>query len=192
MPPRNQGKRERGELPDLARLVIFDEQLREVAADRQAVLAAAEAAAEALDRSDERDADEKVRLLGYLANAERALGNYDRAASRLGECLAVAEQTGDERAVTVTLIRLGEVFRSAERLVDAERYLRMALARSRGGSLEDFALQHLGKCLTDAGRLDDARGYLSEALRIREAKADPDLVSSTRAALERVDRLRAV
>jgi hypothetical protein len=47
----------------------------------------------------------------------------------------------------------------------------------------DFALQHYGKHLIDAGRVEEAVVCLREALRLRQAKGDKELIESTIKAL---------
>jgi tetratricopeptide (TPR) repeat protein len=48
---------------------------------------------------------------------------------------------------------------------------------------EDFALQHLGKCLVEMGRVDEAIACFDRALILRWMKADPELIASTEEAL---------
>lgn len=177
-------------LPDLSSFVAFDERLREVPTDRVAIEGALACALRGLAAAsavgDERAI---VRLLGYLGNAERMLGNHAQAIAHHGEALRLAECLGDRRSMGVALIRLGETYRCADEFADAERLLQQAVEETRGQPLHDFALQHLGKCLTDRGRFDDAISSLSEALRLRQEKSDTELIASTELALERVRRL---
>jgi tetratricopeptide (TPR) repeat protein len=167
-------------LPDLDSLARLDGRLRAVAADEERVAAALEEAAARLEHAS---IEERTRLLGYSGNALRLLGRHDEAVATQRDALAAAI---DERAALVARIRLGEALRCADALEDAERELRAAVeaARRRHVDLLDFALQHLGKTLLDAGR-SDAAEPLEEALALREAKGDAELVQSTRAALER-------
>jgi tetratricopeptide (TPR) repeat protein len=174
------------ELPDLSTLVVLDERLREVAGDRAAVEDALLRAAIELERADDNRA--RMRLLGYVGNAERALGRPDRALTAFRESHELATALGDRRGVTVALIRLGEAHRCADELGESERLLREALrgidANASLIELRDFALQHLGKCLVEQGRSADAVPLLEEALERREAKDAAELVASTEAALE--------
>jgi tetratricopeptide (TPR) repeat protein len=171
-------------LPDLSGLVTMDRRLREVAADRPAVERAANAARERLG-DPVLSAAERVATLGYLGNAERILGNHGAAIATLEECVAHAQHLDDANAQATALIRLGEALRCADRAGESEDLLRAAVAGTEGGSLHDFALQHLGKCLTDQSRTEEAIAVLEHALRLRQEKGDPDLVASTEAALER-------
>jgi Flp pilus assembly protein TadD len=69
--------------------------------------------------------------------------------------------------------------------VDAAQYEpALAPARRAAPDRVDFALQHYGKHLIDAGRIDEAVACLREALRLRQTKGDPALVESTRNALD--------
>ena len=86
----------------------------------------------------------------YLGNAARLLGRDEEAVAELGESLALAEKLGDERAAATARIRLGEAHRCFDRLAEAEACLRIALDGP--ADVQDFALQHLGKTLLDAGR----------------------------------------
>lgn len=165
-------------LPDLAPLGRFDGRLREVAADPTAVEAALAAAHVELEAGGDRS-----RLLGYVGNALRLLGRHEEAVAAQRESLAAASSS---RAALVARLRLGEALRCAELLHEAEAELRAALAASDAHPLlRDFALQHLGKTLVDAGRAAEAVSVLAEALALREAKGDDSLVESTRLALER-------
>jgi tetratricopeptide (TPR) repeat protein len=169
-------------LPELRRLTRSDERLRDVAADPPAVEAALAAGRKRLAAGGDRS-----RLLGYVGIALRLLGRHGEAIATQRASLDAA---ADSRSALVARIRLGEALRCADRLDEAERELRAALDEAEGQPLlRDFALQHLGKTLVDAGRADDALPLLAEALVLREAKGDGELVASTRAALERARRL---
>jgi len=174
------------ELPDLTRFTAFDDRLRSVAVDSTAVEAALTAAMVALARTD--DDGERSRLLGYIGNAERLLGRHADAIAHLLESVETA-QPGATRTRAVALIRLGEAYRCADRPAESEKRLREALdvidADADSNDLRDFALQHLGKSMVDAGRAYEALPLLEEALELRKAKGAPDLVASTALALER-------
>ncbi|UTH74523.1 hypothetical protein [Chromobacterium sp. IIBBL 290-4] len=57
--------------------------------------------------------------------------------------------------------------------------------------LLDFVLQHLGKACLGAGRLDAAERALNEALALREAAGNAELIESSRQALAALARRRA-
>ena len=171
-------------LPDLSELGVFDERLRQIAADPARIEQALARASNELARTE--DDAERARLLGYIGNTERMLGRHEHAIAHLRESAAMAQNCGDRRAHAIALIRLGEAYRCSDRLGDSEEQLRAALtiiADAPLDGLRDFALQHLGKCLVEAGRSDEAVPALEEALAIREEKAAADLIASTELAL---------
>ena len=176
-------------LPDLAALATFDAGLRQVAHDPPAVEAAIDLARQRLDRSETAgDGPAVLALLGYLGNGLRILARHDEAVACHRRAVALAVALDRPRTEVAATIRLGEALRNLNAFADAEDVLRRALERIRGnrsdlGAYEDFALQHLGKCLTDAGRAAEAVIYLEAALALRHAKADPGLIASTERAL---------
>ena len=167
-------------LPDLGELGAWDERLRQVPTDAEAVAGAVELARAELAATV--DVREQCRLHGYLGNAARLLGREDEALRELGRSLELADHLGDERARTVATIRIGEALRCFDRLDEAEARLRDALAGP--AELRHFALQHLGKTLLDLGRTGEAVEVLESALELRRAAGDESLVASTRLALE--------
>lgn len=127
-----------------------------------------------------------VRLLGYSGDALRVLCHLRLARVVLAEALLLSRRLGDASSEVATMIRLAEVHRFADRCERAERLLRGVLRQSASepaSRYRDFALQHLGKTLLDAGRPDEAISCFEEALRLRQRKGDPALVDSTEAAL---------
>lgn len=168
-------------LPDLGELARWDERLRQVATDEEAVADAIERARVELAASA--DLREQCRLHGYLGNGARMLGREDEALRELGRSLELADRLGDERARTVAAIRIGEAQRCFDRLEEAEATLRDALEGA-PTELRHFALQHLGKTLLDRGRTGEAVEALESALELRLAVGDEPLVASTRLALE--------
>ena len=167
-------------LPDLGELARWDERLRQVATDEEAVADAIERARVELAASA--DLREQCRLHGYLGNGARMLGREDEALRELGRSLELADLLGDGRARTVAAIRIGEAQRCFDRLDEAEATLRAALEGA--PELRHFVLQHLGKTLLDRGRTDEAVEALESALELRLAVGDESLVASTRLALE--------
>jgi HTH-type transcriptional regulator, pleiotropic regulator of extracellular virulence genes len=177
------------DLPDLEGLSVYDERLRAVAGDPAPVERAAQSAEAALLEARGRvDVRAEIRLLGYLGNARRMLGDVDGAVACLRRSLGLAESGGFERAAVVALIRLGEAHRCADEFARAEEVIAAALARA-PRDLRDFALQHLGKCLLDAGHVERAEAVLEEALALRREKGDAELIRSTAAALARARAL---
>ena len=85
-------------------------------------------------------------------------------------------------------IRLGLTYHYANYFALAEACFRQALAACRcipeASSYTDFALQHLGKLCVEQNRFTEARICFEEALVLREAKGDHDLIASTQQALQ--------
>ena len=167
-------------LPDLGELGDWDERLRQVPTDGEAVADAIELARAELGATT--DLCEQCRLHGYLGNAARLLGREDEALRELRRSLELADRLGDERSRTVAAVRIGEAQRCFDHLDEAEATLRDALEGA--PELRHFALQHLGKTLLDLGRTGEALEALQSALELRLAVGDESLVASTRLALE--------
>jgi kanamycin kinase len=167
-------------LPELGPLVRFDERLREVALDPAAVEEALREATVALDAAGE--TADRVSLLRYAGDAARILGRADESIAFFRRALEAAD---GKRAIAAR-IGLGEAYRCADRPVEAVAELEQALADARhGGAYVDFALQHLGKALVDAGGHERAVRLLEEALELRRDRGDAELVESTELALAR-------
>jgi tetratricopeptide (TPR) repeat protein len=166
-------------LPDLQELAAEDERLRGVAADPAAV---EDALARAEEQLGEAEGGAALRLHTYVGNAHRLLGRHAEAIAAHGRARELAVEQGDRRAFAAALARLGESYRCAGRLAEAEATLREALEAS-PREFRHFPLQHLGKALLDRGRVEEAEAVLEEALRLRRAAGDRELVASTERAL---------
>lgn len=153
----------------------FDERLRMIPTDH-AQLAARVAAARPVDFADFRKIGIELMLLGRYAEA---LDHLDRA-------LELADS--DYRRMSVW-INLGDVYRSWGDTVTAETLYRRAVDRAGDPEVLSFALQHLGKALAEQGRLSEARARLTEALKLRVAEGDAELIESTRTTLDLLDEL---
>jgi len=159
--------------------------LRQTIADRDALRIALERDLAAL-AAGVADEHARARLLGRVGEAYRMLGDPDRAAPYLSEALLAARHLGDEPGVAANLIRLATALQHGGEHPRAESLFREALAfsgRPDCATYKDFALQHLGKCLVETGRIDEAIGCFEEALAARLAKGDAALVASTEEAL---------
>lgn len=174
-------------LPDLQALTVNDERLCGRASDpdavRDALRAGERALGEARAAGDRRGV---ARMLGYCAEAERLLGEEDRARARVEEALTIAAALGDDRLTLANTIRLGELARSRGDTDVAVRVLGEAMRLAEAdpdGYLRDFALQHLGKALWNGGRPEEAIPLLEEALALRRASGRAGLVASTEEAL---------
>lgn len=177
-------------LPDLQAMSRMDGRVRQVATDTPTVERAIETARAHLSAA--RSAGNQramIRILGYLG--ERLAGRLDEADATLSEALTASRLAKDARSIVVGLIRLGELRRCQDRYADAEVFLREALAIAEDpghpecAMYRDFALQHLGKTVLDAGRRDEAVALLERALTIRTASGAASLIASTEQALRR-------
>ncbi|MBC7302054.1 MAG: tetratricopeptide repeat protein [Nocardia sp.] len=160
-----------------ARAYRFDERLRMIPADPE-TLAARVAVADPHDFAG-------LRRLGI---ALMLLGRYDEALDRLDQALELADT--ERRRVTVW-INLADVYRYQGEPALAEILYRRALHASRAldPDLVSFAAHHLGKSLAEQHRPQQARELLNEAMRLRVAEGEPELIESTRAALDHLDEL---
>ncbi|QSB05679.1 tetratricopeptide repeat protein [Natronoglycomyces albus] len=111
------------------------------------------------------------------------LEEYDRAISTLTEVLARADSHARRMAA---LINLGDAYRySGHRETAAELYQRaIGIAHVHSRDYLDFALQHYGKHLTEAGDVTAALAVLEEALTLRKEAGDADLIASTEQAID--------
>jgi len=176
----------RDDLPDLTSVEAYDERLRQYASDPVFV---ADAIALAEARLANAGPGEELRLRGYLGNACRMVGRLDEAVAHLQRAIALAQAQGNERAQVANVIRLGEARKFQNRIADAERLFRDALALATDPTApalrvyESFALQHLGKCLIEQERREEAIDVLTRALELRRREGDIALITSTEAAL---------
>jgi tetratricopeptide (TPR) repeat protein len=162
-------------------LITQDDRGRMVPVDR----AALEREVAELQRSDSAD----VPVLRQLGIGLIVLGRYAEAIETLEQALLVATASGDVKRMIALHLNLGDAHRYAGRFAQAEPHNQTALrlAREHAAEQEHFALQHLGKLRLDQKRFAEARDYLLDALRQREAMHDDSLVESTRLALRLVD-----
>ncbi|MFD7827315.1 tetratricopeptide repeat protein [Kitasatospora sp. NPDC059803] len=130
-------------------------------------------------------------LTRWIGVGQVCLGRYEEALTFLRQSLDLAAASGNARAVVATSLNLGDAHRYAGDMRAADALYRSALgtARSHQPELVDFALQHTGKHLMERGDLAGAEAHLREALRLRIAKGDTELIGSTQAALSRVELL---
>lgn len=155
----------------------FDERLRMIPVDPES-LAARVAVADPRDFGG-------LRRLGI---ALMLLGRHDEALDRLDQALELADT--ERRRITVW-INLADVYRYQGEPAPAETLYRRALDASRAldPELVSFAAHHLGKSLAEQHRPEEAQELLNEAMRLRVADGDAELIESTRAALEHLDEL---
>ncbi|WP_316575503.1 phosphotransferase [Nocardia canadensis] len=155
----------------------FDERLRMIPVDPE-TLAARVAVADPHDFGG-------LRRLGI---ALMLLGRHDEALDRLDQALELADT--ERRRITVW-INLADVYRYQGEPAPAEILYRRALDASCAldPELVSFAAHHLGKSLAEQHRPREARELLNEAMRLRVADGDSELIESTRAALDHLDEL---
>jgi tetratricopeptide (TPR) repeat protein len=175
-------------LPDLRELTMFDSTLREGAKDSNELKSAIRLAQEELEKAEEIQHHEAViQLLGYLGNACRISNLLGESVKYLERAVLLCRTIGDRKAELVNTIRLAEARKYNGELSIAEELLRTALkwTNEEGFSAyKDFVLQHLGKCRLEQGAPDDAIRLLEEALELRIAKEDSELINSTELALQ--------
>ncbi|MFD3703032.1 tetratricopeptide repeat protein [Nocardia sp. NPDC058658] len=123
-----------------------------------------------------------------LGIALMLLGRHDEALDRLDQALELADT--ERRRITVW-INLADVYRYQGEPARAEILYRRALEASHAldPDLVSFAAHHLGKSLAEQHRPAEARQLLIEAMRLRVADGEPELIESTRAALDHLDEL---
>ncbi|MER6582091.1 tetratricopeptide repeat protein [Nonomuraea sp. NPDC001023] len=160
------------------RLVTYDERQRMVPRDR-GLLTALVDAARARDPADHTT----LRALGI---GLLVLGEYGDAIRHLNRALDLADTSGRRIAAS---LNLADAHRYAGDAAASEALCRamLALARKEVPEMVCFSLQHLGKTLADLGRTQEAREVLQEALALRTAGGDLELIARTRAALRSLD-----
>ncbi|HZM80415.1 MAG TPA: tetratricopeptide repeat protein [Candidatus Limnocylindrales bacterium] len=170
-------------MPDIEDLVILDAWQRMVPADACALRDAVGTRLTELDGTSEPAS--RLALSRRIGSGLTALGDFDSARRVLGEALELALGLDDPRAEVAARINLGDALRYAGDLEAAAAQYEPALALARRAVPDrvDFALQHYGKHLIDAGRTGEAAVCLREALRLRQAKGDRALIESTVKAL---------
>jgi tetratricopeptide (TPR) repeat protein len=174
-------------LPDLSEAIAFDENLREVPRWPERIAYAIRRGRKQLQQSREDGNETQIlRALGYLTDACRVFGELDAAVAYGQEAVERSRAAGNRNAEIANLIRLGEAHKYRDEHVIAEPLFREALDLTSDGDvqvLRDFALQHLGKCLLEMGRYDEAITQLEDALALRRAKQNQSLIESTENAL---------
>lgn len=134
---------------------------------------------------------ESPRAAATMASTAAALfamlGALDRAEALLRGALRALEDGRDGRALVVARIRFAQVRQFQGHLSEATSILQAVVESCRASeplhARLDFALQHLGKVLFERRLHADALACLTEALTLREAQSDPELIRSTRLAI---------
>lgn len=156
----------------------FDERLRMVPVDPEGL-----AARVAQARPDDFPSFRQTGLELML------LGRHDEALDHLDRALELARTPRQRISVW---INLADVYRYRGDAPTAEILYRRAVDAARGTDAEalSFAAQHLGKALAEQGCVAEARELLTEALKLRVAEGDAELIESSRTALEGLEELR--
>jgi len=164
-------------------LILMDARQRMAPVDPLSLRAAVGAALAELNGTGEPRS--RLDLLRRIGSGLTALGDFEAAQRVLGEALDLARGLGNPRSEVAARINLGDALRYAGDLEAAAAHYEPALALARQSVPDrvDFALQHYGKHLIDAGRTEEAIVCLREALRLRQAKGDRALIESTIKAL---------
>ncbi|MFJ2777007.1 hypothetical protein [Kitasatospora sp. NPDC087315] len=176
----------------LQHLITQDAGLRMVPTDRSKLTTAVGQLQDDLRALPEGADPARTRVLTrWIGVGQMCLGHHEEALTFLRQSLDLAAASGNTRAVIATGLNLGDAHRYAGDMRTADALYRSALgtARSQHPELVDFALQHTGKYLMERGDLTSAEAHLREALRLRTAKGDTELIGSTQAALSRVELL---
>ena len=176
----------------LQHLITHDEDLRMAPVDRGELIRAVDELREELQALDPDDDPDRRRVLSrWIGIGSLTLGDHGQARTHLRQALGLAAASGNTRSMIATELNLGDAHRYAGQAATANgHYLRaLVAARCEQPELVDFALQHLAKHLLEQGELAVARTHLEEALRLRRAKGDDELITSTLTALQRVDLL---
>lgn len=168
----------------------FDADLRETPHDR-AVMAQAVAhlAAQLADLSPV--SRERARTLGLVGVYARILGDFATAHAALEEACVVSERLGDRRLHLVNELRVAHVYQWQRRFdISDARFaaLERCAADPELRPHLDFACQHAGKNLFDQGRYEEAERLFVQALELRRARGDQELIDSTLLALETTRR----
>ncbi|GAA5157767.1 hypothetical protein [Ornithinimicrobium tianjinense] len=117
----------------------------------------------------------------------RMLGELDRALE-VGERVLASREEGTP-GWGAAAVRLAHVHHWREEYAAAHALLdRAEAAFGEDQAMRAFVLQHRAKALFDEGRPEEAAGAAREALALREGRADPALVGSTRQTLVRILR----
>lgn len=101
-----------------------------------------------------------------LGSGYRIIGEYDIAETFLVEARQLVSADGSTDATVAADIRLAELDRCRNRYAEAEQRLRAVISQIDAGDSAlflDFALQHLGKVLTDYDQFDNAGRHSNDA-----------------------------
>ncbi|QPF71585.1 hypothetical protein G8A07_00700 [Roseateles sp. DAIF2] len=151
------------------------------AIDQAAMLAAAQAV---LAQNSKSESAQALRAQSMATFMLLCAGELDAAEGVLDRVIAAQAAMGDARTRSASELRLVQVLQRLGRVNEAVRLASEVVAQQSNDSpVRHFALHHLGKALMQAGAHGEARAALVEALALRLALGNAELIASTRQAL---------
>jgi tetratricopeptide (TPR) repeat protein len=135
------------------------------------------------------DARALMEALGHLAFVLTMAELEAEAAPLAEEALALSRQIGDRGGEIDGLLQLGTTRQYLGERQLAARLFHEGLALVAATGLraqENFLQHHLGRCLVELGRIDDARAAFEAALALRKALGERRFIESTEAALKEI------
>lgn len=134
-------------------------------------------------------------LLGTLGAQACSLNLLLDAQKYLETALEMAKAQHDVQRELANRLRLGVTLQYQDEMEAADAQFQLALKMTLEPELQlyrDTVLQHWGKLLAETGKYAAARTCFEQALFLRQAKQDPDLLEETEDALELLEALGEV
>ncbi len=127
----------------------------------------------------------EIKKMGEAGNLLKMLERFDEAEAIFANVKLLID--AGSKAAMVNQLRWADVKRYSGNFSEAQAMFEDCLSAIRANTsfedYKDFALQHLGKLYFDTRRYESAIECFREALKIRESKADVELIESTQFAL---------
>ena len=130
-----------------------------------------------------------IEALGWLAFLLTMAEQEAEAAPLAEEALALSRRIGDRATEIDGLLQLGTTRHYLGERALAVRLFHEGLALVEATGLraqENFLQHHLGRCLVELGRIDEARAAFETALVLRKALGEKRFIDSTQAALDEI------
>lgn len=140
-------------------------------------------------------AEAQLRLLISMGSQACSLNLLEEARNYLKQALELATRLNDVERELSCRLRLGVTLQYLDRHEQADAMFQQALKMTLNPGLDvyqDTILQHWGKMLAEQGKYAPARKCFEQALLLRQAKQDPQLIEDTEDALELIDSLGEV
>jgi tetratricopeptide (TPR) repeat protein len=159
----------------------FDRDLREVPVDRKGMT---DGVLWLLTRMADASVprDERARMASMVGVFQRILGQLEEAAGYLQWSIAEFLALGLGELAFIARIRLAHVLQWQKKFPEADAMFEELTKECRESELLrpylDFVVQHYGKSMFDQGRFPEAEAMFSQALELRQSKADVLLVAS--------------